>query len=155
MIEKIQRQFALSRQGAKDLIKACFACILSNLVLMIPVGLLYFLVGDLLESSNSVRSSFLYLRLYSLYRTDFCDNVFSIQCYLFGYLCGKRCTSHHPCGKIAQIAAFLFWQKDLADLTSTIMADCTFLETSFSHFIPELIGSIVSTTLVAVGLFFL
>ena len=32
---------------------------------------------------------------------------------------------------------FPFWEKDLADLTSTIMADCTFLEQSFSHFIPE------------------
>ncbi|HIT59175.1 MAG TPA: ABC transporter ATP-binding protein, partial [Candidatus Faeciplasma pullistercoris] len=43
---------------------------------------------------------------------------------------------------------------DLADLTSTIMADCTFLEQSFSHFIPELAGSIISTVLIAVSLFF-
>lgn len=33
------------------------------------------------------------------------------------------------------------------------MADCTFLEQSFSHFMPELAGAIVSTTLVAIGLF--
>lgn len=34
------------------------------------------------------------------------------------------------------------------------MADCAFLETAFSHFIPELVGSILSTILVAVSLFF-
>lgn len=45
-------------------------------------------------------------------------------------------------------------QKDLADLTSTIMADCTFLEQSFSHFIPELVGAVISTALMSVGLFF-
>ena len=33
------------------------------------------------------------------------------------------------------------------------MADCTFLEQSFSHFIPELAGSVISTILVAVSLF--
>lgn len=34
------------------------------------------------------------------------------------------------------------------------MADCAFLETAFSHYIPELVGSIISTTLVGVCLFF-
>lgn len=43
-------------------------------------------------------------------------------------------------------------KKDLADLTSTIMADCTFLEQNFSHFIPELVGSMISTVLIAIGL---
>ena len=42
----------------------------------------------------------------------------------------------------------------LADLTSTIMADCTFLEQSFSHFIPELFGAIISTLLISISLFF-
>lgn len=42
----------------------------------------------------------------------------------------------------------------MADLTSTLMADCAFLETAFSHFIPELAGSILSCLLVAAGIFF-
>ena len=55
--------------------------------------------------------------------------------------------------KLRKIPLSFFGKKDLADLTSTIMADCTTLETAFSHFIPELIGSILSTTLVAAGMF--
>ena len=50
-------------------------------------------------------------------------------------------------------STLLFGKKDLADLTSTIMADCTFLEQSFPHFIPELVGSMISTVLIAIGLF--
>ena len=154
MIEKIQRQFALSRQGAKDLIKACFACILSNLVLMIPVGLLYFLVGDLLESSNSVRSSFYICGCILCIALIFATTYFQYNAtYLATYVESgvRRITLAE---KLRKLPLSFFGKKDLADLTSTIMADCTFLETSFSHFIPELIGSIVSTTLVAVGLFF-
>ena len=49
MIEKLQKKFALSRQGAIDLVKGCLACVLQNLSLMFPVGLLYFLVNDLMN----------------------------------------------------------------------------------------------------------
>ena len=45
-------------------------------------------------------------------------------------------------------------KKDLADLTSTIMADCTYLETAFSHFIPPFIGAMISTVVIAISLFF-
>ena len=48
MIQKLQRKYALSEQGARDLIKGCIACVLQNLSFMLPVGLLYLLVGELL-----------------------------------------------------------------------------------------------------------
>ena len=55
---------------------------------------------------------------------------------------------------LRKIPLSFFGKKDLADLTSTIMADCTFLEQSFSHFTPELAGSIISTILISIGLLF-
>ena len=54
--------------------------------------------------------------------------------------------------RLRKIPLSFFGKKDLADLTSTIMADCTFLEQSFSHFIPELAGSIISTVLISISL---
>ena len=48
MIQKLQRKYALSEQGARDLVKGCIACVLQNLSFMLPVGLLYLLVGELL-----------------------------------------------------------------------------------------------------------
>ena len=53
--------------------------------------------------------------------------------------------------RLRKIPLSFFGKKDLADLTSTIMADCTFLEQSFSHFIPELAGSIISTILISIS----
>ena len=49
MIKRLQKRYALSEQGAKDLVKGCLACVLQNLSFMFPVGLLFFLVNDLLN----------------------------------------------------------------------------------------------------------
>ena len=49
MIQKLQRRFALSRQGAVDLIKGCIACVVQDISFMFPVGLLYFLVIDMMN----------------------------------------------------------------------------------------------------------
>lgn len=48
MIQKLQKKYALSEQGAKDLVKGCLACALQNIAFMLPVALLYYLVGDLM-----------------------------------------------------------------------------------------------------------
>ena len=49
MIKRLQRRFALSRQGAVDLIKGCAACVLQDISFMFPVGLLYSLVIDMMS----------------------------------------------------------------------------------------------------------
>ena len=49
MIEKLQRRFALSRGGAIDTIKGSIFCALQNISFMFPVGLLYFMVKDMME----------------------------------------------------------------------------------------------------------
>lgn len=40
--EKLIHRYALSKQGATDMIKAFISVTISDLVLMIPVSLLYF-----------------------------------------------------------------------------------------------------------------
>ena len=47
--EKIQHKYALSKQGANDMIKAFVSVTVSNIVLMFPVGVLYFFVKDYLN----------------------------------------------------------------------------------------------------------
>ena len=61
MIEKLQRKYALSEQGAKDLVKGCLACALQNLSFMFPVGLLYNLVGDLMGGGVSGSGKLFYI----------------------------------------------------------------------------------------------
>lgn len=155
MIEKLQKKYALSEQGAKDLVKGCIACAFQNISFMFPVGLLYYLVGDLMDGGVSKERMIFYitgcviaLGLIML-TTWFQYNATYFATYIESGV--RRITLAE---KLRKIPLSFFGKKDLADLTSTIMADCAFLETAFSHFIPELAGSIISTVLIAFSLFF-
>ena len=55
--------------------------------------------------------------------------------------------------KLRKLPLAFFGQKNLSDLTSTIMDDNTDLEHTFSHAVPQLIASILSIILIATGLF--
>ena len=154
MIEKLQKKYALSEQGAKDLIKGCIACVFQNISFMFPTSLLYFLVRDLMN--NTVQEhGFLYLIgcavciIFIIITTYFQYNATYFATYVESGV--RRITLAE---RLRKIPLSFFGKKDLADLTSMIMADCTFLEQSFSHFIPELAGSIVSTILISISLLF-
>ena len=155
MIQKLQKKYALSEQGAKDLIKGCLACALQNISFMFPVGLLYFLVDDMM--SGGVTGGRIWFYIIGcvvavgliLLATWFQYNATYFATYIESGV--RRITLAE---QLRKIPLSFFGKKDLADLTSTIMADCAFLETAFSHYIPELVGSIISTTLVGVCLFF-
>jgi ATP-binding cassette subfamily B protein IrtB len=155
IIKKLQRTYALSEQGAKDLLKGIIACTLQNISFMFPVGLLYYLVGDLMNGGVSGNRIALYIggSIFSI-ALIFGISYFQYNAtYLATYVESgvRRITLAE---KLRKIPLSFFGKKDLADLTSTIMADCTFLETAFSHYIPELFGSIISTVLIAINLFF-
>lgn len=46
-----------------------------------------------------------------------------------------------------------FGKRDLSDLTATMISDCSSLDQMFSHYIPQLFASILSTTVIAVCMF--
>lgn len=152
MIKRLQKRYALSEQGAKDLVKGCLACVFQNLSFMFPVGLLYFLVGDLMNGGVPGEKIIFYIIGCAvcigliLLTTYFQYNATYFATYTESGV--RRITLAERLRKIP-----LSFFGDLADLTSTIMADCTFLEQSFSHFIPELAGSIISTVLISISLF--
>lgn len=154
MIEKLMHKYALSRQGAKDLIKGVIACTLQDIAFMIPVTLLYLFVKDLLANSLKGKALFYVIGavvclLIVALVTYFQYNSTFLATYVETGT--RRITLAE---KLRKIPLSFFSKKDLADLTSTIMADCTYLETAFSHFIPPFVGSMISTAIVALGLFF-
>lgn len=156
MIEKLQKKYALSRQGAVDLVKGCVACVLQNMALMFPVGLLYSLVSDLVGGVALGHRAGFYIGgcvlcvALILLTTWFQYNATYFATYIES---GVRRISLAE--KLRKLPLSYFGKKDLADLTSTIMADCTFLEQAFSHFIPELAGSMISTVIIALSLLFI
>lgn len=155
LIEKLKHKYALSEKGAKDMLIAFVACTFSYIVLMMPVGLLYYLVGDLMQNNTGERNILYYVfgivvcLFLIIITTYFQYNATFLATYVES---GIRRISLAE--KLRKLPLSFFGKKDLADLTSTIMADCSTLETASSHWIPELIGSIISTFLVAVSLFF-
>ena len=152
--ERLQHKYALSEQGAGDMIKAIIAVTVSNIVLMLPVGMLYSLVQDYMNGELSGKGTFyiagcaVCLLLIGV-TTYFQYNATFLATYVES---GVRRVSLAE--QLRKIPMSFFGKKDLADLTSSIMADCATMETASSHWIPELIGSCISTTLVAVSLFF-
>lgn len=153
MIEKLQKKYALSRQGAKDLVKGCVACFFQYLSLMVPIALLYYLVSDLMNGDAGYRKWFyiggcVVCVILILVTTWFQYNGTFFATYIES---GVRRISIAE--KLRKLPLSYFGKRDLADLTSTIMNDSAVLETAFSHFIPELVGSVASTTIVALGLF--
>lgn len=154
MIEKLMHKYALSRQGAKDLIKGVIACTLQDIAFMIPVTLLYLFVKDLL--ANSLKGKVLFYVIGAVVCLLIVALVTYFQynsTFLATYVeTGTRRITLAE--KLRKIPLSFFSKKDLADLTSTIMADCTYLETAFSHFIPPFVGSMISTAIVAISLFF-
>lgn len=154
MIEKLMHKYALSKQGAKDLIKGVIACTLQDIAFMLPVMLLYFFVKDLLANSLKGRAPFYIIgSVVCLIIVALCTYFQYNSTFLATYVetGTRRITLAEKLGKIP---LSFFSKKDLADLTSTIMADCTYLETAFSHFIPPFAGSLISTALIAISILF-
>ena len=154
MKEKLMHKYALSSQGAKDMIKAFISVTISDLILMIPVSLLYFLVKDYTEGNLAGRGGLyiagviITLALIAV-STYIQYNATFLSTYVESGV--RRITLAE---KLRKIPLSFFGKKDLSDLTSTIMADCAQMETASSHFIPELVGACISTAFVAIGLFF-
>lgn len=155
MIKYLKHRFALSGKGAKDMVGAFFACTFSYLVLMMPVGLLYFLVGDLLNgtAANS-RIAFYIIGIVVCLALVFLTTFIQYNATFFSTYLESGVRRITLAEKLRKLPLSFFGKKDLSDMTSTIMADCAILETASSHWIPELVGSMASTALIAVSLFF-
>lgn len=154
MIEKLMRKYALSRQGAKDLVKGCLACVLQNLSFMPPVALLYFMVSDLMAGTITGERIWFYIIGIVLCLAFIAfATLLQYNCTYFATYIESGVRRISLAEKLRKLPLSFFAKRDLADLSSAFMADCAFLETAFSHFIPELVGSIISTVLIALSLF--
>ncbi len=150
----LKRRFALSDKGAADTVKGSLETALQNIALMLPVGLLYLLIRNLMQDDVQVYKPvyiigsvicciLILLTTYLQYNSTFLATYVETGV--------RRITLAE---KLRRIPLSFFGKKDLADLTASIMNDCTVLEQSQSHFVAPLIGSMISTVLIALSLLF-
>ena len=160
MIEVIKRRFALSTKGAKDFCKGVFFTTLLDIVLMLPAVFVFLFLEEYLcpvfQPSASVTHGILYYSILGI--------VFMIVMYIFAVLqyrstyttvydesANRRISLAE---KLRKLPLAFFGEKNLSDLTATIMDDCTDLEHTFSHAVPQLFASIISILLITVGMAF-
>ena len=155
MIERLKHKYALSTRGAKDMIRGCICVAVTNIMLMMPAGILYSLIKDLLEGTLT-RDRVPFYTIASIVvilliaATNFIQyNATFLSTYRES---GVRRTSIAE--KLRKLPLSYFGKKNISDLTTNIMGDCAQIETASSHWIPELIGAVISVCIVGVSLFF-
>lgn len=154
MKEWLKHKYALSDQGAKDMIRACISVTCTNITFMFTAGILYTLIKDLLDDNLTADRLPFYIG---------CSIGILILIAVANYVQygATFFTTYRESGvrrtKLAETLRKLplsyFGKKNVADLTTNIMGDCAQIETASSHWIPELIGAVISTSLVGISMF--
>lgn len=155
MIKKLMKRYALTKQGAVDFIKCTAITTLQNIMLMVPVALMYYLAADMINGNVPANHRYTYIIGCVIILIVF-GLVFYLQ-YNASFFSTYKESEHRRINiaeKLRSLPLSFFGKKDLADLTSTILGDCTVLEHNFSHVMPQFFGAMISTVLIAASLFF-
>ncbi len=155
--EYFTERFGLTKEGSDNLIKGIIYTALLNIAFMLPVGLyallIYMWVGPLTggEIIDPNLGMFIVLILIVL------GIIFALAWKQYHFVFNTTYTESENrrinLGEnLRKLPLSFFENRDLADLTATIMNDCTDLEHVFSHAIPQLLGSVISLCLVAIGM---
>ena len=157
MSKYLQKKFALSEQGGRDLTKAIFSCAITNMGLIFPMGILFLFMERLLGPLVGIQAPSLGMAgyvaacivllviIFIFWRIQY-DATF-VASYTESANMRIRLAE-----RLRTLPMSFFGKRDLADLTTTIMADSAFIEKAFSHFIPEFIGAFLSTAIIGVCL---
>ena len=157
MIKYFQNRFALSEKGAKDLRRGIAFSTLLNLALMLPPSYLFLFLMEYLEADSRIGQHTLWF--YVLLAVVLMCVMFFIARWQYDstYTTIYNESAQRRIGlaeKLRRLPLAFFGERNLSDLTSTIMEDCTSLEQIFSHAVPQLFASVLSMLIIAVSLFF-
>ena len=159
MTKQLQHLFALSEKGAKDLVKAVIWCLVCNLSLMFPVGAVLFTVQHLLDNMENNGSSMDGFWIYTGFGIAVLILLFILHWFQYAslYLATYKESASRRISlaeTLRRLPLSFFENRDLSDLTSTMIADCSSLDQMFSHYVPQLFASIFSTLIIGAAMFF-
>lgn len=153
----LQKKYALSEQGAKDLCKGILYSVLAYISLMLPVALLAVVLdaflAPLLGGSNGGYNLWLYVGIGILILAlIFIMHYLQYTVTYMGTYQESERRRITLAEKLRTMPLCFFQEHDLSDLTGTIMGDCAGFEHAFSHTVPQFWGSLISTAIVCVAL---
>lgn len=159
MYKILEKRLALSEKGVKPFCKGVFFTTILDIALMLPAIFFFFFFEDyfpfIMSGDYSVKSIVYYIivalvfmiTMYIVARIQY-KNTFTT---IYEESANRRISLAE---KLRKLPLAFFGKKDLSDLTATIMEDSTELEHTFSHAVPQLLASIISIIIIAIGLFF-
>ena len=155
---RIQDAFALTDQGMKDFMRGAGFCALANLMLMLPIVVLYFVASDFIRYLGDPAVCLPSMAPYVVGIVAALAVMFVTQ--MWEYRATYTVVYKESARKRIAIAERLrllplsfFGKRDLADLTSVIMKDCSDQERLFSHTMPQIFGMGASTLVFAAMMF--
>ena len=158
MTRKLQRVFALSEQGAKDLVKAVVWCFVCNVSLMVPIGVVMAVMMHLLDVMEHGGDPMDGFWIYTGSAAAVPVLLFVLHYFQYAslYLATYKESESRRISlaeTLRRLPLSFFGNRDLSDLTSTMIADCSSLDQMFSHYIPQLFASIFSTVVIGICMF--
>lgn len=158
-MSKLQKALFLSDKGYKDLKKAIIACTLTNLSMLLPFCVTVMIFSELLTpfvggeiqwnhiwmlwGAGIVSAILVFLAAKNDYRKTY------IASYKESNTTRVRIAEH-----LRKLPMSFFNTKDLSELTTNMMADCSSMESMLSSTIPPLIANVITVTLTCILLAF-
>ena len=156
----LRRRFALSEKGARDFCRGVAWTTVFDIVLMLPAVFVFVFLDDtlrpLLGGTPSTGHGLAYYALLALafMAVMYVVGVFQYRSTYTSVYDESATRRISLAEKLRRLPLAFFGEKNLSDLTATIMDDCTDLEHTFSHSVPQLFASLASIALIAVGMAF-
>ena len=156
----LRRRFALSEKGARDFCRGVAWTTVFDIVLMLPAVFVFVFLDDTLRPLlGGTPSTGHGLAYYALLALAFMAVMYAVGVFqyrstytsVYDESANRRISLAE---KLRRLPLAFFGEKNLSDLTATIMDDCTDLEHTFSHSVPQLFASLASIALIAVGMAF-
>lgn len=153
----LQKKYALSPQGAKDLFKGILYSVLAYISLMLPVALLALVLDSFLDTLLDGGAKNTNVLMYTIIGVVILVVIFVMHYlqYTITYMGTYKESERRRitlAEKLRTLPLRFFQEHDVSDLTGTIMGDCAGFEHAFSHTVSQFWGSIISTAIVCVVL---
>lgn len=152
----MREKYALTAEGAKNIRLGAFWTVVVNLVAMFGIGFFFYLMEQLIASLTE-GAALPDMVPYAVGLIVFAVVLWVAHWFQYDYTYGK---TYRESGKqrislgerMRELPLSFFGKRDLADLTETIMTDATTMEHVYSHVLPYLYGTYISTSIIAVCL---
>ena len=152
-----KRLLGIDDEAAKDLVKESLLSIVCDMILLALMSLLFIFLQDTLipvikgEAPDFRYNLYIYIAVGFVVLSFLFYSLQYDALYMKSYSVSakKRISlAEH----LRRLPLSFFAKKDLTDVTTRMMNDVSMMEMTLSHFIPQLISSVVTTSIIALSM---